>query len=384
MKACIDGDILVYTIGFACQKNIYTLRDDEGIVYGEFETKKAALDYLEVNQHLPGDIEVVVSIDVSPPEHAFYTVKKTIQRIVQGITEHSGMPCSRYTVYLTGEGNFREGLATIMGYKMNRADKAKPLLYEPIRDYLINIHKAVVVRGMEADDALSIVNFRWENGVLINTSKDPDNPVWRKPERVCIATLDKDLDGCPGDHFNFTKDKERYYRVDPTEANRFFYKQLLTGDSSDNILGIPKVGPAAANKLLKDAETEEMMYKIVLAQYQKFYGVEEFEYWHWQAYTDPTASYSKRVLKPEEDLKPEWKLKGTAESMLLENARLLYMLRQPVNRNGDHLWNPPKVTPPPINNDEPWRTPAQIRAEERQSDVTRMMWQPRFSYGEAS
>jgi len=51
-----------------------------------------------------------------------------------------------------------------------------------------------------------------------------------------------------------------------------FYKQILTGDAADNIMGINGIGPVKADKLLAEAKDENEMYSICLEQY---YGNED-------------------------------------------------------------------------------------------------------------
>ena len=76
---------------------------------------------------------------------------------------------------------------------------------------------AILVEGEEADDRIGIDGYA---GTHI------------------ICTLDKDLDMIPGWHFNFRK--KELYTVNPEDGDRFFYKQLLTGDATDNIPGLFK------------------------------------------------------------------------------------------------------------------------------------------------
>ena len=353
MKALIDGDSLVYTIGFACQKDVHQVievvgddpltQEKEVIIHQEFPSKTAALAYIEQQ---PSDPVLTLGkrIVVSPPEHAFHTVKVVIQKIAQAAKANT------YKVYLTGKNNFRETLATQMGYKHNRLDKPKPELYQHIRNYLVTVHKAQMINGMEADDALSIVYTQSLSGQLVNTSKDPNVPVWRYPEESMICAIDKDLRTVAGKQINFSKhiaDADGKYKqivITEHEARYNFWKQVLTGDTSDNVLGIPGVGDKKAVAILEGAQTEVEFFDRVYAAYCKHYGNEWFTYWHWQAYTDSTAAYKKRQLRPIEELEqhPEWKLQGHALTMLLENARLLWMLRKPINQDGSHWWMPPK------------------------------------------
>lgn len=178
----IDGDIPVYSIGFA----------SEG----------------------------------SPVEFALHSVKKLINKCMKGAKADS------YIIFLTGKGNFREERATLLPYKGNRKSE-KPEHYQAIRDYLVDKHGAIVIDGAEADDALGIFLTEEDTGV----------------EKI-IATLDKDLNGVPGEHYNWKKDE--LYDVSLEEADHFFCQQLLTGDPTDNIPGLYKVSGQKATKKIKD------------------------------------------------------------------------------------------------------------------------------------
>lgn len=163
-----------------------------------------------------------------PVENALHSVKIWIDKCLRACdAEH-------YIIFLTGKGNFREERATIQPYKENRKDQRKPEHHKAIRDYMIEYHGAVVIDGAEADDALGIFATEKETGV----------------EKV-ICTLDKDLDMIPGLHYNWRKDL--LYNVTEKEAENFFIKQLLTGDSTDNIPGLYKLtGKKASKKIVQE------------------------------------------------------------------------------------------------------------------------------------
>ncbi len=46
-----------------------------------------------------------------------------------------------------------------------------------------------------------------------------------------------------------------------------FYKQILTGDAADNIIGLQGIGPVKADKLLNELITEEELYAACVAAY---------------------------------------------------------------------------------------------------------------------
>ena len=196
----IDGDVVVYRVGFASDKNEDSLED------------------------------------------TLAATKAALQSIINSCGEEG-------TIYLTGKNNFRYAVtADCFEYKANRKDAGKPTFYKEIRSYMITEFGAEVQDGQEADDALSIAAVQHGHG---------------------IATIDKDLDGCPGWHFNWVKD-EMYY-VSEVEADRFFYTQMLTGDATDGILGLFKmVGKKAMPKVkepLQEMTDPKDMYDYVYTVY---------------------------------------------------------------------------------------------------------------------
>ena len=73
---------------------------------------------------------------------------------------------------------------------------------------------------------------------------------------------------------------------------RFFYKQILMGDSADNIKGMPRVGAVRSEKMLAPYSTELEFYRCCV--------------------------------------------EGLGKERVLENARLLWLRREP-----NQVWEPP-------------------------------------------
>lgn len=191
--------------------------------------------------------------------------------------------------YLTGAGNFRYDVAKTAPYKGNRKDVPKPSNLPEARGYLQHKWGAIISEGEEADDLLSISA----------TGKDPDTTV--------ICTIDKDLLQVPCWHFNFVKNT--WTKVSEDEGIKFFYTQVLTGDSADHIKGIHRVGPVKASKILEECTTEQELYK---------------------ACVDAYATSSEALMVNPED-RPQW-----CVERVLENARLLWL-----RRYEGQLWEPP-------------------------------------------
>ena len=154
------------------------------------------------------------------------------------------LQCGTYDAFITGKGNFRYELATTHPYKGNRKDTVRPPHYLPLRDKLVSLGATVSV-DQEADDDV---------GIASTNSKG-----W-------IVHVDKDLDQLPGWHYN-PKRKEKYY-VTAEEGLKNFYIQILMGDRVDNIVGLDKIGPVKAAKLLNGLTKDHELYQAVKAAYE--------------------------------------------------------------------------------------------------------------------
>lgn len=152
-----------------------------------------------------------------------------------------------YQGYLTGSDNYRKEIAVTAPYKGNRT-QAKPKHYDLIREYLEKAWGCEVIQGQEADDAIGIKAYEFED-----------------IEDYVIMSIDKDLNMICGWHYNFIKDEK--YLVNDDEAIKHFYTQILTGDRVDNIIGLKGIGPKKAEKILEDCTTEQEMYNAVLKAY---------------------------------------------------------------------------------------------------------------------
>lgn len=150
------------------------------------------------------------------------------------------LDCAEYKAYLTGKNNFRNEIAVTQPYKGNRKDFVKPKHYDAIRNHLIRLG-AVVTEGQEADDAVAIEMTEF-------------------PDKYILVGQDKDLLQIPGEHYNPVK--KEFTTITPDIGLRNFYTQILTGDRTDHIKGVDKIGPVKAAKLLKDCKTELEMWDV--------------------------------------------------------------------------------------------------------------------------
>jgi len=150
-----------------------------------------------------------------------------------------------YQGYLTGKDNFRNEIATTAPYKGNRS-APKPKHLQLIRDYLVSAWDFKVSEGQEADDSIAIAHVENEY-------------------KSIIASIDKDFLQLRGNHWNFVK-KEMTV-VSEEEALKNFYRQVLTGDRVDNIIGLKGIGPVKADKILRECESAAEMYSACVQAY---------------------------------------------------------------------------------------------------------------------
>ena len=225
LRAVCDTDTFLYRCGFAADAQ----------ARGDFLDHNPDASAEEVAEHLE---------EYDYLRYALANVKGVIQDIQEIFNRN-------VVLYLTGQGNFREHMATILPYKGNRDTAHRPKYYKEIKAYMIDVWNAVVVEGREADDALSC-------------------DLWQDREGTVLVTIDKDLDNTPGWHYNWVK-KELYY-VDEATADRNFWLQVLTGDRTDNIQGIPGIGPAKAAKIMADATDWFEYAAAALTAYEKAFG----------------------------------------------------------------------------------------------------------------
>jgi len=224
------------------------------------------------------DGEVLTTTTVEPLANALHNVGTMVRRILERVNAHT------YTVFISGDNNFRDTL--VDNYKANRNELHKPHWYHEIKAYLVRNFEAVIVDGQEADDAMSIAQESCFNSDVLEGE-------------TIICSIDKDLDMVPGIHYNWNKDK--IYVIGELEGIRNFYKQLITGDSTDNISGL--------YKLTKQKATKQLLQEI-----DKLH--EEKDMWNY--------------------VRGLYESHGVDEETIITNARLLWMRREE-----NEFWSPP-------------------------------------------
>jgi 5'-3' exonuclease len=197
---------------------------------------------------------------------------------------------TQFEVWLSDarERTFRAALSA--DYKANRLNQPRPKHYDFIKGYLIRECGARIASEMEADDSLGIAQDK--SGV-----------------ETVICSIDKDLLQIPGQHYNFVK--KEWACVTEWEGLVWFYKQILIGDSTDNVQGCKGIGPVKAGKALDQVsqkDGEQVLFQRVFDLYKK-------------------------------------QKKGLQDEVILEKILLAGRLLKIRQKDDEELWHFPKLNP---------------------------------------
>jgi hypothetical protein len=233
--AIIDGDVLCYQ---ACKPRWEKkARIEDGVSF-------ISLD--DSGSRIP--LEWTKDEDRHYLEESWENLKKDLSSLLDVLF------CTEYLMAVKGSGNFRNSLYP--EYKLNRhADPNKQNHFVPtLRKLAVAEDLAVEATGREADDLMRM----WAEEAIASG------------DEYVICSIDKDLKCIPGKHY--LMHKKEFITVSPDEALRHYYEQLLKGDPTDNIPGVPRVGEVKAKKFLENCQTENEFQEAVVDQYLMAYG----------------------------------------------------------------------------------------------------------------
>lgn len=228
LQPLVDGDVIRYELGFAAEAG-WRAMGKEGSPPWEYVQELLHLRLEQIKRDLHTDKDPIL--------------------------------------YFTTGPTFRFDLAKKKPYKGNRKEN-KPDHYNNLTVYLRDVLGAKEVVGIEADDQLAMDHVS-SNGTTVLVSRD------------------KDLRQVPGWFFSWELGrqasfgpelitKEGWLNLSPKRDKligtglSFFYSQVLTGDTVDNIGGLPNCGPVAAYELLNDKSSEEQ-YESICKAYADVY-----------------------------------------------------------------------------------------------------------------
>lgn len=206
----IDGDVLVYRFAFAEQVVVEWERD--------LWTQHAWLNPAKVK----------------------------LDEFVQEMLEQT--KCDEAVIALSDlDNNWRQTVDS--EYKLHRSGTMRPILFKPLRQFLLDEYHAAVIQTCEGDDVIGILGT--------------DRELF--PEGTVMASIDKDLKTVPGRHYNWDADNPFVFQVSKDEAKYNHLYQTLTGDRTDGYSGCPGIGPVKAKRMLDNACT----WDVVRSAYAK-------------------------------------------------------------------------------------------------------------------
>ena len=158
--------------------------------------------------------------------------------------------CRSAEVYFTTGTNFRFQVAA--SYKANRKEMRYPQGLKEIKLAMLEKFPGEICEGFEADDR--VVQLKQLH-----------------PEKYVLCAVDKDVLGAvAGKHYNYYKSaiykiKRKWVEVTDYEAFVWPFKQVLMGDTTDNIKGCPGIGKVKAAKALGELYSPCEMWKVVVS-----------------------------------------------------------------------------------------------------------------------
>ena len=259
MKPLIDGDILLYEMGFSSQDKDgpFTWEHCENIFNNRVD-------------------EILFDVGATSPPIFYLTNTPYLNSVLNKRRRFVDEPEVEYVP------NFREAVSVTKEYKGGRKQD-KPYHFYNLITYMMSEHEVHInEQGLEADDA-----------ICIELTSNPD---------AIACSRDKDLRQCPGMHYSWqcgaqtsigpylveglgtlerivkpVKNAKGVWEDKLTDkvfgtGAKLFYYQMLTGDPVDNIQGIKGIGPVNAVKLLADCATERELFDVVYGIYEEKYG----------------------------------------------------------------------------------------------------------------
>ncbi|MCP4341274.1 MAG: hypothetical protein GY799_20915 [Desulfobulbaceae bacterium] len=223
-------------------------------------------------------------------------VEKAKEKITKAITTVLEKPwCRELKLVIGGKDNYRKDIWP--DYKANRGPK--PMMYGELREWLEDEYKDLitVATGCEADDYLSIM-MEW-----MRQECDGDFDKWD----LVLVHRDKDMIQCGGYQWDWFKKPKFPLWIGEEKRWKNFWVQMMMGDSTDCIPGIPGVGLVGANKKLEGCDKSVDMEEKVLYAYEQHFTKKGEDWRKWFQ-----INYQMLKLMEKKGVIPEYKFEGEA------------------------------------------------------------------------
>ena len=189
----------------------------------------------------------------------YYEMEKpTFEEAVYGLDQRitsmlNTCNTSSYAGFLTQGRCFRYQVDTEYKAKRKAYKSRRPVIFPALQEHLKQHWGFTYISQLEADDLVAYYSY--------NTDR-----------KTIICSPDKDvLYQCVGMHFNYRT--AEFVHTSPDDALKFLWKQVLMGDSVDNIPGLKGVGEKTADNWLKTRTKDFEAFAI--KKYVEQYGMTE-------------------------------------------------------------------------------------------------------------
>lgn len=207
--------------------------------------------------------------DPKSPEDMKHNASVAVEHIRQmAAAEHAVMHLTPFTS--DKGGRYKQAIQK--PYQGNRVDKPKPRMLHVMRQWLSDNYRGVMCETCEADDSMAAAQYQ----ALAAGNRDLS----------IIASKDKDLDMVPGLHMVWdtgdiidtaASNNGDFGWVDLKETrsasgskssklkgygHKWFWAQMLIGDTADHIAGLPKVTGAVLNQIDPTAAVRQALQVV--------------------------------------------------------------------------------------------------------------------------
>lgn len=181
-------------------------------------------------------------------------VEQSCDSLVKSILRKTG--ATHYFGSFSSDNNFRYDTYKVAPYKGTRPPKPDWVReWERwIKNHLIEKWHFIEPVGLEADDVISYLALTSDPGTYT------------------ICSPDKDMKQISGLHYDYKVTNNGIVEVSVQQAERNFWLQMLEGDDTDNLKGVPGLGKVKALKLLEGVDEPFDMHMTVYEAYCKYYG----------------------------------------------------------------------------------------------------------------
>lgn len=267
----IDGDWLAFLVASVVENRFIEVFDKEDNFIKKFKTRTDYKTSKIFNDEY--QIKDCRQLKTNHTKTIDYLVQSHVKKIL------SATDTIHVLIALSGESNFRDRLPLPVQYKGHRLDLVRPIALRETREYIKSKYACMIAQDEEADDIISKFQFKG---------------ISQPNKKIIVVTLDKDARGTPGlvydpnknklinvNGFGFvTYEKGTLYG----EGRKWFYHQLLHGDSADNYdpcdllilnskeqLKRVKITDYRSFNLLNPCQTDKECLQIVHDTYCKWY-----------------------------------------------------------------------------------------------------------------